>query len=333
MNTKYINCNFRAPNHNGKIGLGLGIDFKWGKKIELKVNYDKYLTEDLRNFILKYKSYFDHIFLSFQAKNKNKLSSKEYIKTYKEIFSLFDNVKYRSLHHTMLNLGTTENYYKNNLIDFTNELIDSLNLQWIHEDVGIWSIGGKSIPHPLPPIFTYEGFKLCVQNINEYQKNLIAPLVIEFPYFADGMSFYIGAMDPFEYFRNLALETSSPVALDIGNILGCLCVSGKDLNDFYEDILKLPLENCIEIHLSGSAVLKGKFLDLHHGILLDEQFKVLDLLLEKCPNLKVITYEDPKFLNDGSLVVNTINSFNKIKSRTKKWMESNEKNDNRISCL
>lgn len=222
----------------------------------------------------------------------------------------------------MLNLGTTENYYKKEIIDFTNELIESLNLQWVNEDIGIWSIGGKSIPYPLPPIFTYEGFKFCARNISEYQKNLIAPLVIEFPGFTDGMSFYIGAMDPFDYFRNLALETASPVTLDIGHILGCLCISGKNINNFYEDVLKLPLENCIEIHLSGSAIIKGKFLDLHHGILLDEQFKVLDFLIDKCPNLKVITYEDPKFLEDGSLVSNSIDSFNKIKNRTMTWMET-----------
>jgi uncharacterized protein len=117
------------------------------------------------------------------------------------------------------------------------------------------------------------------------KKILLLPLVIEFPAFTDGMSFYIGAMNPFEYFKNLALE------------------------------------NCIEIHLSGSTIIKGKFLDLHHGILLDEQFKVLDLLIEKCPNLKVITYEDPKFLEDGSLVFKSIDSFNKIKTRAMKWME------------
>ena len=321
MNTHLSNINFRMPNHFGKIGLGVGIDIKWGDKVGFHENNDGYLSNELRNFIKKNKDFFNYAFLSFQPKNRNKLSSAEYIKAYKEFFNLFDNIKYRSLHHTMLNLGTTENYYKKEIIDFTNELIESLNLQWINEDVGIWSIKGKSIPYPLPPVFTCEGFNQCVQNINEYQKNLIAPLVIEFPGFTDGMSFYIGRMDPFEYFNNLAIETSSPVTLDIGHILGCLYISGKNINNFHDDVLKLPLENCIEIHLSGSAIVNGKFLDLHHGILLEEQFKVLDFLIEKCPNLKVITYEDPKFLEDGSLIIKSRESFIKIKNYALKWME------------
>lgn len=321
MKNQYSNLNFRTPNHYGKMGLGLGIDIKWGDKTGFNENQDSYLSNDLKNFIKKYKKYFNYAFISFQPKNKNKLSSLEYVNAYKEFFNLFDNIKYRSMHHTMLNLGTIENYYKNKIIDFTNELIESLNLQWINEDVGIWSIKGKSIPYPLPPIFTHEGLKLSIKNINEYQRNLIAPLVIEFPGFTDGMSFFIGAMDPFEYFKNLALETASPVTLDIGHILGCLCITGKDINDFHNEVLKLPLENCIEIHLSGSAIVKGKFLDLHHGILLDEQFKLLDLLINKCQNLKVITYEDPKFLEDGSLIFKSIDSFNKIKTRVMKWME------------
>ena len=76
--------------------------------------------------------------------------------------------------------------------------------------------------------------------------------------------------------------------------------------------------------MSGSAIVKGKLLDLHHGILIKEQFEVLEFIIDKCPNLKVITYEDPKFLEDGSLVIKSIEGFEKLKNRTKQWMEKNE---------
>jgi uncharacterized protein len=137
MNTHFTNMNFRTPNYYGKMGLGLGIDIKWGDKMGFKKNENGYLKNDLKNFIKKNKNDFNYAFLSFQPKNRNKLSSLEYINTYQEFFNLFDNIKYRSMHHNMLNLGTTENYYKKEIIDFTNELIESLNLQWINEDVGI----------------------------------------------------------------------------------------------------------------------------------------------------------------------------------------------------
>ena len=56
--------------------------------------------------------------------------------------------------------------------------------------------------------------------------------------------------------------------------------------------MELPLSRCLELHLSGCEIRDGALLDLHHGILLDEQIELLDRLIDLCPNLVGVTYED-----------------------------------------
>lgn len=313
--------NFRMPKHKGKIGFGLGMDLKWGFSKGFFENKENFISEKLQKFLIYYKENFDYYFISFQPRNRNKLDCHDYLNAYKAFNSIMNsnNIKIMSLHHTMLNLGALEEYETKNIIDFTNILIDELNLEWINEDVGIWSIFGKSLPYPLPPIFTFNSLKKCIKNVNHYQKNLIAPLVIEFPGFTEGSSFYVGKLNAVNFFKELALETFSPITIDTGHILGWLSLLGIPLNEFHSEVMQFPLENCIEIHLSGSAIISGKFRDLHHGILMQEQFDILDFLIEKCKNLKVITYEDPVFTDDGFMVKRSQDSFEKLKNRVEQW--------------
>lgn len=55
MNTHHTNKGFRSPNHYGKIGLGLGLDIKWGNKVGFIETKNGYLTSSLKNFIKKTK--------------------------------------------------------------------------------------------------------------------------------------------------------------------------------------------------------------------------------------------------------------------------------------
>jgi hypothetical protein len=75
----------------------------------------------------------------------------------------------------------------------------------------------------------------------------------------------------------------------------------------------------VEIHLSGSEVVDGRFLDLHHGVLIDEQLVLLERLLPLCPNLRVVTYEDPKFDDAGTLRSETISSFERLRASVARW--------------
>jgi uncharacterized protein (UPF0276 family) len=79
------------------------------------------------------------------------------------------------------------------------------------------------------------------------------------------------------------------------------------------------MDHCLEIHLSGCAISSGRFMDFHHGILLDEQFELLSRLLPCCPNLRAITYEDPKFDERGELLAATRASFERLRAQVARW--------------
>jgi hypothetical protein len=54
---------------------------------------------------------------------------------------------------------------------------------------------------------------------------------------------------------------------------------------------------------------------LHHGVLLDAQLELLDRLLEVCPNVRAITYEDPVFDAEGCLASAAAPGFERLRRR------------------
>ncbi|WP_200880745.1 multinuclear nonheme iron-dependent oxidase [Thermoactinomyces daqus] len=211
----------RFPEVNEKLGLGLGMDLPWGEEIGFQRDSGQgdSITPKMKKFFDQYRGQFNYIFIAFQPKNRNRLNAEEYFEAYDCLFAEVPEIKARAFHQTILNMGTMENYRKGEIIEFTNRLIERYDFKWIVEDLGLWSVEGKSVPFPLPPFMTMEGLKACIRNIREYQENLLAPLSVEFAGFTEGTNFYIGDMDAYDYFRIIAEETNSPVTIDIGHIL------------------------------------------------------------------------------------------------------------------
>jgi hypothetical protein len=81
----------------------------------------------------------------------------------------------------------------------------------------------------------------------------------------------------------------------------------------------LPLERCRELHLSGCQIVNGKFRDLHHGVLLDEQLELTEYLLARCPNLLGVSYEDPMYREDGQLVERSRRNYGRLSALVDAW--------------
>jgi uncharacterized protein (UPF0276 family) len=226
-----------------------------------------------------------------------------------------------NLHHTMLNLGSTLPYNRKKIIEVTNEISEKIPFGWINEDLGIWFLEGKSVPYPLPPILTKEGLKICVQNVSETMKDLQTPLSIEVPGITDGASFQVGDLDLFEFFAEIADQTQSLVTLDTGHLLGWEWMQNRHHDEMYRHLEEFPYDQVIEIHMAGSESKNGNFIDRHHGLLLPEQFELLDFLVPRCPNLKLITYEDPKFDLQGELITAAQPSLKKLKESVELWKQ------------
>ena len=300
------------------VGLGLGLDTPWGSSR----GFENSVGSALQLYLEKNLEGSEAFFFSFQKRNYGVLRSQDFIEGFSTAYNLAKKyVGTVNLHHTMLNLGSTLPYNRNHIIQVTNELSEKIPFGWINEDVGIWFLEGKSLPYPLPPILTDESLKICGENIKQTMKDLHTPLSIEFPGITDGASFRVGNLDLFEFFADLADQSQSLVTLDTGHLLGWEWNQGRFQDEMYRHLENFPFHQVIEIHMAGSEAKGGVFFDRHHGLLLPEQFELMDFLIPRCPNLKVVTYEDPKFDLQGNLVKPAVPSYLQLKERVQQWKQ------------
>lgn len=311
-------------NQTNRLGLGMGMDLEWGNRIGFirdRVGGDR-ITDKMKHFFDHYHDLFNYIFIAFQPKNRNELRASDYFQAYDYLYDyLGDRILHRAFHHTLLNLGTMDNYDRQKIFKFTNDLIHRYNFEWVVEDLGIWTLNGKTVPYPLPPFMTEAGLEACIHNVEQVVKNLDAPLYLEFPGFTEGTNFHIGHYHAFDYFRIIAEETGTAVTIDIGHILSYQWIIGNQGERMFDDLERLPLEQCREFHLSGCQITNGKFRDLHHGVLLDEQIKLLEYLITRCPNLRGVTYEDPQYTSEGILIPKSLKNFQRMKAIVDEWAE------------
>jgi uncharacterized protein (UPF0276 family) len=311
----------RKPHVLRPLGLGVGLDLPWGAPIGFRCDPSDgdRVSEPVARFLTRYAENFRSLFVSWQPKNRNRLDACEYFAAYDDLYSHVPRSLSRTLHQTTLNLGALERYDRGAIYELTNALVDRHGLLWVNEDLGLWSIHGRPLPYPLPPYFTLEGLRAAVHNAREAQTALSVPLFVEFPGFSGDTSLMVGRIHAYDFFRTLVEETGSPATLDVGHLLSYQWLRGKRGDALYDELDRLPTGHCLEIHLSGSEVVNGRFMDFHHGVLMTEQLSLLERLLPLCPNLLVVTYEDPKFDDDGVLRPETLESFERLRTVVSGW--------------
>jgi uncharacterized protein len=311
--------------------FGLGLDLSWNSQFGfLKANNQYIPSDHLKNFLIEFETEFDHFFFSLQPFSYDFLFSKNaeghYFRSYDRLLELIPKLQNSvSLHHTFLNMATSEkDYPRQKIVEFTNKIIDRYNIQWINEDLGFWLIKGKTLPYPLPPLLNEACLRSCIDNINFYKRHLNAELYVEFPGFSEGNSFFLGDINAFEFFKRVIEETQTSCVLDTGHILSYQWHIGNS-HKFLENLNHLlPIEFCKEIHLSGCSIINDEFFDFHHGVILDEQLEILKALVPVCSQLKTITYEDPKFSKEGFLIEKAIPNYKRLKTFIDEWKNNYE---------
>ncbi|WP_405661486.1 DUF692 family protein [Streptomyces sp. NBC_01166] len=305
-----------------KLGLGLGMDLVWGERIGFEKTGEGRPTDQVAAFLRRNAQTYDYMFVAFQPIDYGPLTPERYFPAYDDLFALFGDGRPRAFHHTLLNTGSPERYERAAVADFTNTLVERYGFRWIIEDLGIWSLGGRSLPYPMPPVLTAEGLRRCVAGVAEWRERLRAPLSVEFPGFTEGGSFLVGTLDAFAFFDTVVRETGVHATIDIGHILAYQWLMGRTGARMFDGLEALPLDRCHEVHLSGCQIVDGRFRDLHHGVLLDEQLTLLEHLLPMMPRLTGITYEDPKFTADGVLVPKSRPNAERLFSLVRDWKET-----------
>jgi uncharacterized protein len=289
-----------------KLDVGFGLDLRWGGPIGFlpdRAGRDR-PSPALQQFLYGMGGRFSHGFFSWQPRDRARLRLADYEPAWAELVAGLPADLPLALHHTALNLGAlggAADRAGGELFDFTNALCERFGFRWINEDVGFWSLAGRPLPYPLPPLLDRRGLAACVKNVRRCQRELVRPLVIEFPGFAAGVSVAMGDLDAYDFFRALAEETGAPVNLDIAHLLSWRWWRGLRGEALYDDLDRLPLASCFEVHLSGCEIVGNRFIDAHHGQLLEEQLHLLGRLLPLCPRLRAVTFEDPRIEADGRL--------------------------------
>ena len=310
---------FRAPATNAPRGLGVGMDMPWGDGFVTSPGRGDHADDARVRYLQRSDGRFCAMFASWQPRSRARLDARDYFAAWDDLFLRAPRTALRTLHQTALNLGALEAYDRGAVVEFTNAFIARYGLAWINEDLGLWSIRGHALPYPLPPYFTTKGLRAAIRNTDEAQSRLAAPLAVEFPGFSDGSAVIVGSMHAYDFFRVLAEETGSPVTLDVGHLLSYQWARGLRGEALYGELDRLPLAHCIEVHMSGCSIEGGRFLDAHHGVLLDAQLALLDRLLPLCPALRVVTYEDPRVTADGALSPECRSGFEALASRVARW--------------
>ncbi|MFJ9831365.1 DUF692 family multinuclear iron-containing protein [Streptomyces sp. NPDC101169] len=304
-----------------KLGLGLGMDLVWGERIGFEKTGSGRPTDQVAAFLRHNAPGYDYMFVAFQPIDYGPLAPERYFPAYDRLFELFGAERPRAFHHTMLNTGSPERYRRAEIADFTNALVERYGFRWVVEDLGIWSLAGRSLPYPMPPVLTEEGLKHCVAGVADWVERLRAPLSVEFPGFTEGGSFLVGDLDAFTFYDTVIRETGALATIDVGHILAYQWLTGRTGPRMFEGLDALPLDRCHEVHLSGCQIVDGRFRDLHHGVLLDEQLALLEHLLPQMPNLTGVTYEDPKFTADGQLVPKSRPNAERLFALVRSWKE------------
>lgn len=303
-----------------RLGLGVGINMPWGTKIGFhKTAQGDDISPPVRAFLRRHRDDFGYAFVAFQPRDFGRLSAERYFDAYDRFFEEIPTGNPRAFHHTMLNTGSPEDYAKHEIAEFTNELIARYRFAWVVEDLGIWSFRGKTLPYPLPPLLTPEGEAACIRHITQWRSLLHAPLSVEFPGFTEGGSFVLGGGHAFDFFRRVVEESGVLATIDIGHILSYQWFRGFTGDRMFEELERLPLQACTEFHLSGCQIVNGRFRDLHHGVLLDEQIDLLNYLLPRCPNLVGVTYEDPLYDADGVMVPKSVANYHRLRDDVRRW--------------
>lgn len=300
---------------SARLGLGVGLDLPW--RGPYGIEGDRVSPRTVR-FLQRHAQRFGYLFVSWQPRDKGRPEAASSFSPLDALFSEIPQVP-RGLHQTALSLASTR-YDRSAIVALTNALARRYGFLWVNEDLGLWSARGRPLPYPQPPPLTEEGILSCARACRDAADGLEIPLLVEFPGFETPPPWLHGDIDAYDAFREIVERSGTLCTLDTGHLLSWRWLSGRTGEDLYGDLGRLPLDRCVEIHCAGAAITRGSLVDAHHGILLAEQIELAERLMARCPNLRVVTWEDPKFDADGVLPAPAQDSLDALSARVARWM-------------
>ncbi len=167
-----------------------------------------------------------------------------------------------------------------------------LGVAWTSEHLSVMHVQGKkgaarqSCGFLMPPIQTEAGVRLAARNIMERRAALGLPFAFE-----TGVNYFArreGEIPDGEFFAAVAGEADCGILLDLTN----LWINQKNGRATIREILtQLPLARVWEVHLSGSEMERGYWVDAHSREIDPELIALTAEIVPSFPNLGAIIFE------------------------------------------
>lgn len=292
-------------------GLGLGMDLPWRGPYGI---VGEAIAPRTLAFLERHGYRFASAFVSWQPRDRGVPRPEHVFGPWDAFFAQVPHAA-RCLHQTALNLAA-ERYDRAPVIALTNALIARYGFAWVNEDLGYWSADGWPLPYPQAPPLTDAAVAHCAAVCAEVDAALDAPLVVEFPGYEAVPE---GPLDAYDAFRRIVEASGCACNLDTGHLLTWRWLNGHRGDALLGDLDRLPLDRTVEIHCAGVAIHGDQLIDAHHGVLADVQLRLVEALMERCPGLRLVTYEDPRFDEDGGLPPRGEASLEALEALVSRW--------------
>jgi uncharacterized protein (UPF0276 family) len=257
-----------APNKNPVLGFGLGLRPKHYQYIfehQPKVDWFEIISEN---------------FMDTDGKPKRNLAR------IKERYPIV-------MHGVSMSIGSVDLLNSEYLIKL-KKLIDWVNPEWVSDHLCWTGVAHKNTHDLLPLPYTEESLKHIIKRVRTVQEILERRIALENP--STYLEFKHSTIPEAEFIAAMAKETDCHLLLDVNNVY-VSCFNHRLNPQAYLDAL--PLDQVIQIHLSGHSNKGNHIVDTHDDHVVDEVWNLYKYVVHRmgCVPNTMIEWDDriPEF--------------------------------------
>lgn len=209
----------------------------------------------------------------------NKLNE---LKLLKDHFSLIP-------HSLDLSLGSAEGIDEEYL-EKVAEIVEFVDPEWFSDHLCFTKSGGVKIGHLAPVPYTNEAVKVFVKNIEQVQKLIKTPFILENITYL--VQFPSSEMTESAFIKKILDETGCGLLLDVTNLYINSQNFGFDWRRFLDEI---PLNRVVQLHFVGLHKHKNLLIDAHADKTQSEIWEVFSEVAKRCEIKGAVLERDENF--------------------------------------
>lgn len=252
----------KVQKHQTKIGIGFREQFR----------ADLFLHQDKIDFL---EITTDH----YLDAKPNKLNELQLLKDH---FPLIP-------HSLDLSLGSAEGIDEEYL-EKVAEIVEFVAPEWFSDHLCFTKSGGVKIGHLAPVPYTKEAVKVFVKNIEQVQKRIKTPFILENITYL--VQFPSSEMTESAFIKKILDETGCGLLLDVTNLYINSQNFGFEWRRFLDEI---PLNRVVQLHFVGSHKHGKRLIDAHANKTETEIWKVFQEVCARCDVKGAILERDENF--------------------------------------